>query len=393
MQTFDWIVVGNGMTGAALGYELARQGFSVLLLDKAVTPPSATRYSYGGIPYWSGTTPLLRQLYQESWARHQALSDETGVATDLRELDLLLTVAPDADPEVLAQRYGAAEIPPVPITPEEAVEREPYLNAAAISGALTVRHGHVDPMALVKAYNHGLQDQGGRSVIAPVTRLVRQGNRVTGVTTPTQAYAAGNVAIAAGGQTRGLLKTVGVTIPVYFTYAEIIETLPIDLSFRTLVMPADLSRATLEAKANEPDTSAQWDQANRELVPPILDTGFVQFLDGTVRVGQMSRMYTGDNPEIDTQASEQRLRHGIAELIPALGPVAGQWRGCQVAFSGDGLPLVGAVPGLSGVSVFSGFGGPFALVPGVAVKFAQGAANPSAALAAFSPERFRETLM
>jgi glycine/D-amino acid oxidase-like deaminating enzyme len=29
MQTFDWIVVGNGLTGAAASYELARQGHSV----------------------------------------------------------------------------------------------------------------------------------------------------------------------------------------------------------------------------------------------------------------------------------------------------------------------------------------------------------------------------
>jgi glycine/D-amino acid oxidase-like deaminating enzyme len=38
MQTFDWIVVGNGLTGAALSYELSRQGLSVLLLDRSMHP-------------------------------------------------------------------------------------------------------------------------------------------------------------------------------------------------------------------------------------------------------------------------------------------------------------------------------------------------------------------
>ena len=66
MKTYDWIVVGAGITGAALAYELAKQGLQVLLLEKEQNPHSATYYSYGGVAYWSGSTPLTRQLCQES---------------------------------------------------------------------------------------------------------------------------------------------------------------------------------------------------------------------------------------------------------------------------------------------------------------------------------------
>ncbi|MEO0985706.1 MAG: FAD-binding oxidoreductase [Cyanobacteria bacterium J06639_14] len=389
MRTFDWIVVGNGLTGAALSYELARQGCAVLLLEKAPTPASATRYSYGGIPYWSGTTDRLRQLCREGMARHRSLPQETGVSTELRELDLLLTVAPDQDPHVLAKQYAGAEIPPLPITAQEAVEREPQLNIAAIAGALTVRHGHVNPMAVVKAYNHGLLDAGGHVVIAPVTQLVRIGDRVTGVLTPTQAYAAGNVAIAAGSQTRDLLATVDIKVPVYFTHAEILETPPLETDFRSIVMPAKLSRSGLESKASQPETDALWDQAEHEMMPPILDAGFIQFCDRTVRIGQISRIHTAHNLQIDAPVSEQRLRQGIKPLVPALADVPGQWRACQVAFSRDGLPVAGPVPGLEGAAVFSGFTSPFALVPGAAVQFARWAIGQDAAvMAALSPERF-----
>ncbi|MBE7383023.1 MAG: FAD-binding oxidoreductase [Leptolyngbya sp. SIO1E4] len=389
MQTFDWIVIGNGLTGAALSYELSRQGCSVLLLDKALDPASATRYSYGGIPYWSGSTDLLRQLCQQGWSRHQSLFEETGVSTQLRELDLLLTIAPDQDAKALAERYAAVEIPPVLISAQEVAEREPQLNAAAISGALTVRHGHVEPMALVKAYNHGLQNAGGRVVIAPVTGLVRMGDRITGVTTPTQAYAASNVAIAAGGHTRDLLKTAGIQVPVYFTHAEIIETPPLETSFRALVMPADLSRSGLESEASQAEVDALWDAASHEIVPPILDAGFIQFLDNTVRIGQISRIETSLHPQIDAQASERQLRQGIAPLIPALADAPGQWRACQVAFSRDGLPLAGPIPGLTGVAVFSGFNSPFALVPGAAVEFARWATGQaSSIMESLRPERF-----
>ncbi|WP_204139146.1 FAD-binding oxidoreductase [Halomicronema sp. CCY15110] len=389
MPTFDWIVVGNGLTGAALSYELAKQGASVLLLERSASPDNATRYTYGGVPHWSGHTALLRQLYRESLARYTALPDETGVAHHYRELDLLLTVEPGQDPQALAQRYAAVETPPVPITAAEAQEREPYLNPAAIAGALTVRHGHVDPAALVKAYNHGLQDAGGQIIIATVTGLVRMGDRLTGVTTPTQAYAAGQVVVAAGGLTRELIKTAGVKVPVYFSHAEVVETPPLDWQLRSLIMPADLTRSAIESESSRDDTHSWWDEPGHELRPPMLDSGCVQFPDGRLRIGQISRINTALEPALDAAQGEQRLRHGIEPLVPALAAVPGQWHACRVAFSEDGLPLAGPIPGLQGGHVFSGFTSPFGLVPAVAAHFARWAnGQDSDILSATRPGRW-----
>ncbi len=61
LKTYDWIVVGGGITGAALSYELAKKSFCVVLLEQHSTLQGATRYSYGGLAYWSGTTALTRQ--------------------------------------------------------------------------------------------------------------------------------------------------------------------------------------------------------------------------------------------------------------------------------------------------------------------------------------------
>lgn len=389
MQTFDWIVVGNGLTGAALSYELARHGCSVLLLEQSPDPASATRFSYGGIPYWVGSTDQLRQLCQEGWSRHQAIPEETGMSTELRQLDLLLTVALDRDPQAVAQQYAAVETPPVPITVQEAIEREPQLQPDAIAGALWVRHGHVHPTALIKAYNAGLQAAGGHIIIATVTGLVRMGDRITGVMTPTQAYAAGNVAIAAGSYTRNLLQTADMHVPVYFTHAEIVETQPIETQLRALVMPATLNRSDMETEASRPEQDPLWDEADHELMPPILDTGFIQFRDRTVRIGQISRINTALAPKLDAAAGERQIRQGVAPLVPALATAPGQWWGCQVTFSRDGLPLAGAIPGLTGVHIFSGFTSPFALVPAAAVHFAQTATGTeSPIMQALTPARF-----
>ena len=74
MQTFDWIVVGAGITGSALSYELAKKGLKVLLLEKDPTYDNATRYSYGGVAYWSGTDDDSIQLCQESREIYHNLS-------------------------------------------------------------------------------------------------------------------------------------------------------------------------------------------------------------------------------------------------------------------------------------------------------------------------------
>ncbi|MFM7367218.1 MAG: NAD(P)/FAD-dependent oxidoreductase, partial [Sphaerospermopsis kisseleviana] len=138
MKVYDWIVVGAGITGAALAYELAKTGFSVLLLEQDKTPQNATRYSYGGIAYWSGTTPVTQQLCQEAIARYQILAPELDADIQFRELDLLLTIANDTEPKVAAASYSHLSTPPQLLSVQEACELEPLLNKNAISGTLTV---------------------------------------------------------------------------------------------------------------------------------------------------------------------------------------------------------------------------------------------------------------
>jgi glycine/D-amino acid oxidase-like deaminating enzyme len=370
MKTYDWIVVGGGITGAALSYELVQQGFSVLLLEKNAPLQGATRYSYGGLAYWSGTSDLTRRLCEEGRARHQTLSAELEADTQFRELDLLLTVATEENPEKIAADYAKFAISPQLLSVEEACKLEPLLNPAAISGALSVRHGHIHPDKTNQAYLKAMQRDGGEPQIAQVVELVRAGDRLLGVKTSEQTYHAANTVICAGGLSRRLLQEAGIKFSIYFTHAEMIETPPVDLQLQTMVMPATTKRFALEAKASTEAVEPLWNEPGNEPAPPILDVGAIQFLDGSLRIGQWSRVLTDPEAQVDAVASEAAIRSHIGKVLPALEALPGIWHDCLVAFSSNNLPVVGALNGVQGAYSFSGFTNPLVFVPPLAKHFA-----------------------
>lgn len=375
MKIYDWIVVGGGITGAALSYELVQQGFSVLLLEQDPTGQNATRYSYGGLAFWSGTTDIMRQLCAEGIARHRILSEELAADTQFRELDLVLTIAADDDPAAAAT-YANFAIPPQLLSISEACELEPLLNPDAIAGALTVKHGHINAEKTAQAYIQAFLRAGGDLQFAQVLKLWQQGDKVEGVKTASETYCSANTAICAGGLSRALLKAAGISVKLYFTHAELIDIPPTDIKLRSLVMPARLQRFQLEATSTTNDRL--WDEQGLELAPPILDTGAIQFLDGSLRLGQLSRTLTDTQATINPEASEATIRAGIGQILPALQDLPGTWHHCLVSFSrvsaaeqSSRLPLVGSIPGKTGIHTFSGFSNPLVIIPPLAQRFAR----------------------
>ncbi|MBD2496903.1 FAD-binding oxidoreductase [Nostoc sp. FACHB-280] len=363
MKTYDWIVVGGGITGATLAYELVKVGLRVLLLEQHATPDNATRYSYGGLAYWSGTTPLTRQLCQEASDRYQILPQELYADIELRELDLLLTISADTHPETATSLYANCAVPPSLLSVQDACELEPLLNREVISGALTVKHGHIHPDKTTQAYIQAFLRAGGEMQISQVLQILKGG-----VQTNTGTYHSANVVICAGGLSRKLLKSAGISIKVYFTHAEMIEIQHVDLRLQTLVMPANLQRFQLETASTQVDEL--WDDLGNELVSPILDVGAVQFLDGSLRVGQISRVLTNPDVQVNAEESENWLRNSIAAVLPDVAKLPGTWHHCLVAFSNNRLPVIGAIPEFSGLHIFSGFSNPLVFVPPLAQRFA-----------------------
>jgi glycine/D-amino acid oxidase-like deaminating enzyme len=371
MQFYEVIIIGSGITGASLAYELVKLGVSVLLVEQDKNPPSATRYSYGGISYWAGVTDLTRSLAAESLEIHRENVTALDLPTEFRELPLIGTINHSQDPIAVLQTYDHFTKQPQLLTPAEAVDLEPLLNPNAIAAALLMPYAQINAIATAHSYAQTMVRLGGHIAYDRVLTISSEsdGVRVHG---KLETYHGDRVILCTGGVTRALLQDSGLPIHQYFSHAESIETDPCDLQMRSVVMPAEIRRFELERSAAIDD--GPWEAGltghNQDLIPPVLDAGALQFADGSLRFGQISRTQTSLAPQSSPEASEQWIRSELAKILPKVAQVPGRWVRCTVAFSADHLPLVGPVGDDRRIQVFSGFSNPMALVPATAKRFA-----------------------
>ena len=135
-------------------------------------------------------------------------------------------------------------------------------------------------------------------------------------------------------------------------------------------MPADTKRYQLEAATTNADQDSKWDIAGQELLSPSVDAGAIQFSNGCIRFGQLSRVLTDPYAEINPIQSEAAIRVYVSKVLPKVAELKGKWRNCLVAFSNDNLPLVGSLQGYENLHLFSGFTSPTVYVPALSRRFA-----------------------
>lgn len=367
---YDFIIVGGGITGSALAYELAKKNSKVLLLEKDAIFDNATRYSYGGLAYWSGITPFNRQLCREGIEIHRQLSDELGSDTEFRELDLILYIPRETNPESILKNYNKFEIKPELLSVQEACEIEPLLNSDAISGVLKLPHGHINTEKTNQAYLDAFCRLGGKIQYEQVTQFLKKEQTIIGVETSENKYYADKVIICAGGLTRSLLKQIGINLKIYFSNAQVIVTKPTDIKLKTLVMPAILKRLEIENKVTQAENENQWINSNTEILDSICEAGAIQFIDNHLCLGQISNFIPNPYTKVNTVLSEQEIRQEIGQILPALKDISGTLQQCLVAFSNNTSPLVGQIEDLQGLYLFSGFTSTLIFAPPLARHFA-----------------------
>ncbi|MGH4008703.1 MAG: NAD(P)/FAD-dependent oxidoreductase, partial [Pseudonocardiaceae bacterium] len=171
----DVVVIGGGIAGVSVAYELAAHCRVTLLeTETSLATHSTGRSAAMYVPGHGG--PLVRTLINASGPRFTGLAEELGVPALLRPRPVLWAAFDDDGARALraelAERAGEPDAP-VELSPEQAVARCPVLRRDVVRVAAASEAAcDLDAMALHQAYVRGLRLRGGRvRVAAPVTGL------------------------------------------------------------------------------------------------------------------------------------------------------------------------------------------------------------------------------
>ncbi len=330
----DCVVVGGGLVGTALAYELTRRDASVVVVDRhdpgrasdagagILSPETSQDPGVGAFAVGSAAVRHYERLVDQLDADGVA---DTGYA---RTGSLLIAERPGDDATmdaalelVLGRGVGCEEV-----DPETARRHFPVLGR--VRRALHNPHGRrVDGRVLRDALQTAAERRGATWWSGSVTGLVTRGGRVDAVRTDGGDIPAGAVAFCGGAWTGELAGELSVVLPV-----------------------GPLKGQIVHLRLPDVDTSA-W-----SIVQPVLGFYLVPWPGGRIACGGTMEAASGFDHRVTADGVLQLLRECL-RTAPGLGG-AGlvEVRVGSRPVSPDGLPLVGPLPGWSNAFVASGHG-------------------------------------
>jgi glycine oxidase len=359
------VIVGAGLIGLGIAYELARRGARTRVID-AREPGRAASWAGAGMlaPFTEAPPePAFAAFCADSLARYPAfvagLADCGGVDARL-SLEGILEVAYDASDELrlreqaasLSARRAAARF----VERDELRRLEPVLGAAARGACFSQTEGQVDNRRLGRALRSACDALGVRiDENAGDVAIEANSRRVLGVRTR-EGFASAETVINAAGAWAGMLGGVPpeATVPV----------VPVKGQMLALAMPRNLVRRVV------------W-VPGAYLVPRA---------DGRLLVGA-----TVEDAGFDVRVTARGIRallDAALSALPSLAEltVAETWAGLRPG-TPDGLPYIGETL-LGGYYVAAGhYRNGILLTPETAALMADLVEGKAAGPAAFSPQR------
>lgn len=323
-QTTDVVVIGGGIVGCSIAFELAKAGVRVCVLEQGGFGEESSAAAAGMLSGQHGVTNFgpRYQLHHEARELHATLAEDLRERTGLDVqfcrwglLELLFTPGEmrAADRCYAAQTQQGLRVER--LSREETLRLEPALTPD-MQGAIRfpdeahVHNGRLS-IALAEASRRlGAELHSG----APAVALLRQGERVVGVRTPTEAVQAETVVVANGAWSSALVRSLGLTLPVKPMRGQMLAVRTVPRAVHQVVYGHHLY-----------------------VVPRP---------DGETLIGATVED-VGFRKEVTLEGLEELVQAGrrIAPGIMGL-PVLRTWAGLRPG-SPDGLPLVGPVDGLS----------------------------------------------
>jgi len=374
----DVAVVGGGLVGTSVAYELALAGLSVALVDAAhpgrasdagagiASPETFPEPDEDWFAFGLDAARHLRRLV----ARLEEHGPRLGSETFAECGSLVLALAEHEDPWFMEirERAMARSRGVVEVSPDEACAMFPPL-APHWRALYNPAGARVDGRHLCRAMRTVAVELGVHLVSMEAVGVERHGDRVTAVCGPEERVPCGAVVLAAGAWSTRAAGWLDASLPVSPTKGQIVHvTVP----------------GTVDSGAGGAG-SDRW-----PIVQPVLNFYLVPWPGGRVACGGTFEADAGFDVRPTAGGMRDLLRECVAIAPGLAGATYLETRVGLRPTSVDDRPLLGPLPGTSNVHVCTGHGANGLLLgPYSAALVATGILGPSpTAPAAYAAARF-----
>lgn len=407
----DAVVVGGGVLGLSIAYELAGRGLSVVLVERDRVGGRQSGRNLGFVRQQGRAFAELPMMMAAN-ARWRSLSAELGSDVGWQTGgNLRLT----NDPET-AGRYErwAAEAARYGLD-SRVVSREEVRSILPASGVdfllaiFTASDGHADPVATCRSYAAAARARGVQLCQGiEVSAITVAGGRVTGVATPLGEVGASTVVLAAGLGSPRLAREIGLELPTQLVRQSVALTEPVPPVTKAACWTGDLfirqdvhgCLRLAGSTRNEIDLDpARLRHAPRFFSSYLANRSQLRFrLDrASVVRAAVRALQTGDGDELSPRASAADVRYCLERAeryFPEVGylRLRRAWAG-EIDATPDALGVIDAAAGPSGLVVATGMSGHgFGLGPvvGEVVAALVTGADPGYDLRPFRAARFHD---
>ena len=207
-DSVDVAVIGGGVMGCAITWQLARRGVSCALVERATFGAGASGATAGVVgPLWH-LDPDDEAMFRlglrslELFPQWAAELTDAGVNPEFQQNGVMKLALDDADLEELRSYYrwqSRLGLDVQWLEPGDILQREPAANPQALAAILSPTEGCVRGQRFCDSLAHAAGRLGARLYErTEVTGLRHSGTRITGIDTTAGPISAGQVVLAAG---------------------------------------------------------------------------------------------------------------------------------------------------------------------------------------------------
>jgi glycine/D-amino acid oxidase-like deaminating enzyme len=308
------LIIGAGITGAALAWQLSRRGETVTIVSTHAEGGLASAASFG----WLNASYFLNHphyhLRHEGLVAHRRL---TGAVPGLPTAwpGCLWYEASGAAQEETASDLSALGYRVERLTRAQVAERLPALGPVPETALFFPEEGVADPADLARAL---IAASGAKVIRATVATIREERGRVTGILTDLGAEAADRVILATGTGTPALLSPFGYALPMLQRPGLMVTTTALPPVCPVILATPDQEvRQDAEGHLHAPASAGhQSDHADTLGSFPVVINATLQ---------RLRALFPGHEIHFARQAMAMRPVPGDGLPVAGPGPVAGLW--------------------------------------------------------------------